>query len=91
MDAAVWEVNARITLSFRIIYAPCFIQLRNAFMHVSQAVVTRFDIHFGVESEEVNKVKPKRPPPPPPKPQPPPRAKRPMQPPSNEDVPTSSA
>ncbi|CAF2026282.1 unnamed protein product [Brassica napus] len=46
---------------------------------------------FGVESEEVNKVKPKRPPPPPPKPQPPPRAKRPMQPPSNEDVPTSSA
>ncbi|KAL0727348.1 hypothetical protein Bca4012_023441 [Brassica carinata] len=47
-------------------------------------------MQFEVESEEVDKVKPKRPPPPPPKPQPPPRAKRPMQPPS-EDVPGTSA
>ncbi|KAJ0239461.1 Defensin-like protein [Hirschfeldia incana] len=45
---------------------------------------------FEVESEEVDKVKPKRPPPPPPKPQPPPRAKRPMQPPT-EDIPETSA
>ncbi|WZZ25173.1 hypothetical protein YC2023_008574 [Brassica napus] len=45
---------------------------------------------FEVGSEEVDKVKPKRPPPPPPKPQPPPRAKGPKQPPS-EEVPGTSA
>ncbi|KAG5413610.1 hypothetical protein IGI04_001177 [Brassica rapa subsp. trilocularis] len=49
-----------------------------------------YTMQFEVGSEEVDKVKPKRPPPPPPKPQPPPRAKGPKQPPS-EEVPGTSA